>query len=145
VVGCGKGYDAAPFADAGFTVTGFDSFRRALEKAKGVAAANVAMGLIQDDILALPPRFASAFDSVLEYVMYCPIGPEQRPLFATAVASILRSGGVIRALLFPPGERDGGPPFEISTPATRELFGRHLALVSREIREDSVRPRKGWE
>lgn len=146
VVGCGKGYDAVLFADAGFTVTGFDFSREALQKAKSVAAAaGVSVEFIQENILALPPRFVSAFDYVLEYVTYCAIDPGQRPLFASAVASILRPGGVLIALLFPLGEYHGGPPFEISIRATRELFARHLTLVSGEVPEDSVRPRKGRE
>jgi SAM-dependent methyltransferase len=146
VLGAGLGHDARLFARHGHQVT-------ALDFAPGAARAMSALQdpahpivVLQADFFNLPPALDGIFDTVLEYVFYCAIDPVRRPAYAEVVARLLRPDGRFFGLIFPTDEHPGGPPF---TARPAELIAlleaRGLALERREVRPETIKPRRDRE
>jgi methyl halide transferase len=145
-LGCGRGYDAILFARAGFQVTGIDFSEVALRQARsGALEAGVKVEFVREDLFEIPAHWTGAFDYVLEYVTYCAVDPARRPLFADAVARVLRPGGILIALFFPVEARPSGPPFGVEMGEVMRLFGRWFRSLSIEDPAASIAPRRGRE
>jgi methyl halide transferase len=146
LLGCGTGHDAILFAEHGYNVTGLDFSPSAIQKAKALAReASASVSFQVHDIFSLPSSFTSAFDLVVEYVLFCAIDPPQRAQYAEVVRTLLRPGGLFLALFFPIDDRDGGPPFAVDVDETLALFRRSFELLHEEAPPDSIGPRMNKE
>jgi 2-polyprenyl-3-methyl-5-hydroxy-6-metoxy-1,4-benzoquinol methylase len=119
-IGTGPGTQAIELAKIGFSVTGTDLSKAAIEKAKDLARKErVEVTFIQDDILRtnLRGEFDYAFDRGCFHVF----SPDSRPQYVRNIAKLIRSGGILFLKTFsslqPPS--DQGPyrfkPKEIET------------------------------
>ncbi|MDL1893287.1 methyltransferase domain-containing protein [Sphingobacteriales bacterium CHB3] len=146
VLGCGKGHDAVLFAQHGFPVTAIDFSAEAIKHTRSLAQKQgVSLALVQEDIFDYSLGISEEFDYVVEYVTYCAIDPSRRAEFASVVPSLMKPAGRFIGLFFPLDNRPGGPPFAVSMDEVNRLFGKKLELVSVEVPERSVTPRKGKE
>lgn len=146
ILGCGKGYDAVEFAQAGFAVTAIDFSEEAIKIAESMAREmKVAIDFLCEDIFTIPSKYQGRFDYVLEYVTYCAIDPGRRKEFASVVSRLLKPGGIFIGLFFPLDGRAGGPPFAVSMEEVRADFAKYLALESETVPARSISPRRGKE
>lgn len=121
VLGAGRGHDARMFARWGFEVTAVDFAPEAVQAMRALADPEAPVEILQRDIFDLPSQFNHTFDYVLEYTCFCAIDPQRRSEYADLVKRLLEPGGTYIALLFPVGQRNGGPPYAVSPD---ELAGR---------------------
>jgi methyl halide transferase len=127
VPGCGTGHDARAWAQAGFSVAGFDlapsAIRLANEKTTqaGLKIEYQLADFLSDD----PPR---RFDWVFEHTLFCAIHPARRDDYARAVLNWLKPDGYYLAVNYFIPDEDG-PPFGTNR---EELWGRlspHFDLI----------------
>lgn len=154
VLGAGLGHDARLFARHGFQVTALDFAPAAARAMHALQDPAHPVAILQADFFRLSPVLDGRFDYALEYVFYCAIDPAQRAEYAAVVARLLAPGGRLVALAFPtgeapplaPGERPAGPPFTVS-PEELIRLGASVGLEqeAREIRAETIKPRKGRE
>lgn len=133
-VGCGTGENALFFAGKGFQVLGIDIVSRAIDLAKGKSRDR---GIPADfrvaDALALP-RLRRSFDVVIDSGLFHTFADEQRPVYLSGVASVLRKDGVFATLCFSEKEpADWGGPRRVSREEIEASFEPHLTIE--EIRE----------
>jgi SAM-dependent methyltransferase len=146
VLGAGLGHDARLFARHGFQVTALDFAPGAVAALRDMNASEAPVAVLQADFFDLHPYLFGHFDYVLDYVFYCAIDPQRRPQYADIVTRLLAISGLFIILAFPLGDRQGGPPFAVSSSEIISLFqSRGLLLEYREEPSDSVRPRRGRE
>lgn len=146
VPGAGRGHDAREFARHGFDVTAVDFSPHVVKQMRQLAEHDVPIGILQQDIFALPHEFHHSFDYVLEYTCFCAIDPSRRPEYADQVTKWLKPNGIYIDLAFPLDGRKGGPPFATTESEILNLFeSRGFNLVSREKPEDSIKPRRHAE
>ena len=146
VLGAGRGYDAREFSCHGFEVTAVDFSPYAAAQMQQLAEAEAPIDILQQDIFTLPHHFDHSFDYVLEYTCFCAIDPKRRAEYADLVTRLLKPGGMYIDLAFPLDQRQSGPPFAVSASEILALFlNRGFKLVSREKREESVKPRQHAE
>jgi methyl halide transferase len=144
VPGCGKGYDAVYAAEKGFSVTAVDFSKQALQFAENMAQEKkLNIEFVNEDIFNLP--ISSKYDYIFEYTTYCAINPARRREYGEKMASYLKPGGKLIALLFPIDGRAGGPPFNIDPVAAYKDFTAYLELEFYSRIIESVKPRKGKE
>ncbi len=137
VPGAGHGHDAVAWARAGHVVTALDIAPSAVDAGREVMeAAGVSFDWLLGDLLALPEDFLGAFDLVWEQTCLCALPPERRSDYARAVASVLRPGGMFRALLWEHG-KDGGPPWSLTGDIARDVLGEHFEI-------EAVEPVPDW-
>ncbi len=148
LIGCGRGYDALTFAQAGFTVTGVDFSASAIRDLKQLAQKeNVSVATACRDIFALPDKWENTFDYVVEQTCFCAIDPARRPEYEIAIRRILKPEGRLIGLWFPLDKtrEDGGPPWGVTLAEVKELFADHWAIDLEEFPADSIPARKGRE
>jgi methyl halide transferase len=146
VLGCGRGHDALLFARAGHDVVGFDFASSAVESARALAASAGANARFERrDIFTLPGEHAGAFDSVLEYTCFCAIDPSRRREYVEVVSGLLRPGGLLVALFYPFEVRDDSPPFPVTEPEIRSIFGTDFKVKTWRTPVDSIERRAGNE
>ena len=146
VPGAGRGHDALALARLGFEVTAVDIAPEACAAAAAAARAlGVALEVRCEDVLVdtLAARRGS-FDGIVEHTFFCAIDPARRPDWVDASADLLRPGGVLVGLFFVLG-RPGGPPFDVTEPEIRGLFGARFALERLRLARDSFPDRLGRE
>lgn len=145
VLGCGRGYDALLFAEAGFEVTGFDFAPTAIAEATSLAIArNLEARFLQQDIFTLDREFAQSFDYVLEHTCFCAINPEARSQYIEVVKSILRPQGQLIAIFYT-HNRPGGPPFGSKPKEVLESFTPYFETLMFQMAKDSIPRRQGDE
>ncbi|HSP20089.1 MAG TPA: methyltransferase domain-containing protein [Myxococcaceae bacterium] len=146
VPGGGRGHDALALAQLGFAVTVVDIAPEACEAAVSAARAlDVPLEVRCEDVLVetLAAR-RGTFDAIVEHTFFCAIDPSRRPEYVDACAELLRPGGVLTGLFFVLG-RPGGPPFDVTEPEIRGLFGPRFALERLRLAADSFPERLGRE
>ncbi len=115
--GAGRSAEPAALAAAGFDVTVVDvapsavAMQRAAIGSRGQA--------IEADLFAWQPD--APFDAIYDQTCLCALPPATLPDYAARLASWLRPGGGLFALLMQTG-REGGPPFDCPIPAMQALF-----------------------
>lgn len=146
VLGCGRGYDALLFAQAGHEVMGVDFAPSAIADATKLAQqANLAVTFLQEDIFALPERYSHQFDYVVEHTCFCALPPEKRRDYINLVYSLLKpTTGELLAIFFT-HQRSGGPPHGIQPSEIRELFTPQFEILQLEPVKNSVPSRQGEE
>jgi SAM-dependent methyltransferase len=127
VPGCGTGHDARAWANAGFTVTGFDLAPSAIRLCRErTAAAGLSAQFVEGDFLHdEPPQL---FDWLFEHTLFCAINPSQRDEYVEAVVRWLKPGGQYLAVGFMIPDEDG-PPFGTTREELLRRFSPHFDLL----------------
>ena len=127
VPGCGTGHDVREWAQAGFTVSGFDiapsAIRLAREKTQ--AAGLSATFELTDFLKNTPPV---PFDWLFEHTLFCAINPEARDEYVRAVLRWLKPKGHYLAVNYLIPDKDG-PPFGTTRDEQWQRFSEHFELL----------------
>jgi len=145
VLGCGRGYDALLFAQAGHEVIGVDFAPSAIAAATDLAQqANLSVQFLQEDIFRFPQTYSHYFDYVVEHTCFCALSPEKRTAYINLVHTLLKSTGELLAIFFT-HRREGGPPYGIQPSEIRELFTPQFDIIQLDPIKHSVPSRQGEE
>ncbi|MCB2154757.1 methyltransferase domain-containing protein [bacterium] len=145
VPGCGHGHEVVMLAKMGYNVTGVDLSPLAIEHARtNLGDLNATLLAADFFDLALQPEYRGAYDAVVEYVCFCSIRPGRREEYVTAMANLLRPGGLLVGLFFNT-QRPGGPPFDVTANELRTLLRTSFEIEQLGIAPDSIKPRAGRE
>ncbi|CAM9128467.1 unnamed protein product, partial [Ectocarpus fasciculatus] len=122
VPGCGRGYDVILLASAERVVTGLDISPVAIAAAEEFYA-NVpadkkppreSVVYSTTSFFDLPEEADSKFQFVYDYTFFCALDPSVRQQWAEKMAAVVAPGGELCTIIFPIGEKEGGPPFRVS-------------------------------
>jgi len=145
VLGCGRGYDALLFAEAGQEVIGVDFAPSAIAQARELAKqAELPVEFLQKDIFHLREDYQHHFDYVIEHTCFCALPPEKRTAYINLVHSLLKPTGELIAIFFT-HQRSGGPPHGIQPAEIKDLFGSKFEIMQLDPVEQSVPSRQGEE
>ena len=122
VPGCGRGYDVVLLATPERQATGLDIAPLA------IAAAEEFYSNLPDD--KKPPRESVSFQTtsffdmpedednkfqfIYDYTFFCALDPSIRQQWGEKMAALVSTGGELCTIMFPIGEKEGGPPFKVS-------------------------------
>ncbi|HEY8238305.1 MAG TPA: class I SAM-dependent methyltransferase [Candidatus Limnocylindrales bacterium] len=102
-VGCGSGEHALLAAIGGLEVTGVDISQLAVERARAKARQRgLSLEFLVGDVLALEKieRLHPPFRTVLDVGCFHTFANADRPLYASSLADVVESGGVLHLLCF---------------------------------------------
>jgi SAM-dependent methyltransferase len=128
VPGCGGGWEVAELARRGFEVTGLDYTPAAVERTRTLLnRQGLQATVVQADVLHHTPD--TPFDAIYEQTCLCALHPDHWVTYAAQLASWLRPGGTLWALLMqrprPEAVSQGlieGPPYHCDVNAVRALL-----------------------
>lgn len=130
--GCGTGHHATLLAAGGHRVAGIDLAARAVELARArAAAAGVEATFVTGDARDLglhAVALGAPFDTVLDVGLFHVLQPDERHRYATALASVVRPGGVAFVVAW----------------SDRNPFGIGPARVTRRDLRRTFRASEGW-
>ncbi|MHC4937709.1 MAG: class I SAM-dependent methyltransferase [Planctomycetota bacterium] len=132
--GCGAGHDLRYWLDKGYDATGFDF---------AIQPDDLPVEAL--DVFELGDRYPDRFDVVVEYTCYCAIDPARRADYTASLRAALKPGGILVALLFPVGEKEGGPPFAVAESEITGVLGHGFDLMHCETPAKSAEGREGRE
>ena len=143
VIGSGLGDDAEQLAAWGFTTTGFDISKTAIEATKK-RYPDTRVEYVVADLFDPPPAWLRAFDFVLEIYTVQALPAELRPKAIEAIAQFVAPGGLLLVIARGREENEPegqGPPW----PLTRaEMDGFRRAGLEEESFEDYAEPEPPW-
>jgi SAM-dependent methyltransferase len=122
IPGCGSGYEARAFAQAGFDVLAVDFAEAAIERARRI------LGPLSDRVrLAdfFESDFETPFDLVYERAFLCALPRRLWPRYAPRVAELLRPGGRLTGFFFF-DDTQRGPPFGLKSGELETLLEKHF-------------------
>jgi SAM-dependent methyltransferase len=143
VVGCGFGDDSEQLAEWGFTTTGFDISKTAIDATKKRYPATQVEYVVAD-LFDSPPAWVRGFDFVLEIYTVQALPAELRARAIEAIARFVARGGRLLAIARgrAEGEPEGqGPPWPLTH---AELDGFRRAGLEEESFEDYAEPEPPW-
>ena len=121
-VGCGTGENALYLAERGHDVWGIDFTPRAIEKARDKAAQrHLNVTFLVGDALQLG-ALGRDFDTVIDSGLFHTLSDEERPLFASSLADVLRRGSTYFMLCFSELELGSYGPRRVTQAEIRETF-----------------------
>ncbi len=121
-IGCGTGENALYLAARGHEVWGVDFTPRAIEKAREKAAQrHLDVTFLVKDALQLN-TLERQFDTAIDSGLFHTLSDEERPLFASSLASVLRHGGSYFMLCFSELEPGSYGPRRVTQAEIRETF-----------------------
>ena len=138
IPGCGSGYEAKAFADAGYEVTAMDFSPAAVERARKVVGPALAKNILLGDFFHY--QFAARdFDVIYERTFICSFHPDRREAYRDQIASLLKYRGSLLGYFYyqTPVIADG-PPFGFAWGTADELFSRYFLLVKDTPVADSL-------
>lgn len=139
VPGAGRGHDAFAWARAGHRVVALDFAPLAVAAMREQSREHgVFVDVREADVLAPPVDLRGDVDLVWEQTCLCALQPEQRRTYLAAMATILRPGGSMVALLWNHGEQ-GGPPYDMSPVLVEQLVAGLFTIRKRERVEPAMR------
>ncbi|RYZ76365.1 MAG: methyltransferase domain-containing protein [Proteobacteria bacterium] len=144
VAGCGRGHDAAWFAQQGHIVTAIDYSAEAIKQAKDLYGHIPDLTFVQADAFNLPQNFDKSFDIVFEHTLYCAITPEKRNDLVKAWRRVLVDNGHLMAMMFA-SEKRRGPPWGGSEWEIRHRLAKTFRVLYWQRLRDSVPKRLGSE
>jgi 2-polyprenyl-3-methyl-5-hydroxy-6-metoxy-1,4-benzoquinol methylase len=130
-VGCGTGENALFFAAQGHDVWGVDFSPLAIEKARNKAAArNLAATFLTRSALELN-TLGRQFDTIIDSGLFHVLNDEERPLFVTNLAGVLRRYGSYFVLCFSELEPGTYGPRRVTQAEIRNAFshGWHVNYI----------------
>lgn len=115
VPGCGRGHEAAFFADKGYKVTAADYVDKATEAAKSLYDSLDNLQISTVDCLQAKSFSEGQFDLIVDRAMLCALEPQDRGRYLENCDSWLKPGGYFCTILFTQktSEQDAGPPFRL--------------------------------
>ena len=121
-VGCGTGENALYLAGLGHEVWGIDTAPAAIERARAKARSRgVRATFLVADALGLG-RLGRTFDTVTDSGLFHVFSDEERTLFASSLAAVLRPGGNYYMLCFSEHEPDSWGPRRVTQAEIRATF-----------------------
>jgi SAM-dependent methyltransferase len=141
IPGCGSGYEARAFAEAGHEVLALDFAQAAVDQARKV------LGPLSDRVrLAdfFEFDFGAPFDLIYERAFLCALPRREWPRYAPRAARLLRPEGRLAGFFFfDDGRR--GPPFGLKAGELETLLGERFERVADAAVEDSIPMFEGKE
>jgi SAM-dependent methyltransferase len=132
VPGAGHGHDAFAWARAGHEVVALDFAPRAVASMRQRSRdEGVFVEVLEVDVTAPPAQLRGSIDLVWEQTCLCALPPEHRRPYLEAMATILRPGGSMVALLWSHGEEDG-PPYDMPPVLVEKLVAGLFTIRKRE-------------
>lgn len=132
VPGAGHGHDAFAWARAGHEVIALDFAPLAVASMQQrMRESGVSFEALEADVTAPPAPLRGRVDLVWEQTCLCALQPEDRRPYLEAMATLLRPGGAMVALLWHHGE-DGGPPFDMPPVLVERLVTGLFSIHKRE-------------
>ena len=128
VPGCGRGHDAALFAQQGHIVTGVDFSADAVAEAKKLYGHIPNLNFAQANIFQFAEQNAGTFDLIFEHTLYCAIDPSLRNKLVQAWRKVLQPRGQVLGILFSFNQRKG-PPFGGSEWEIRERLKKDFHFI----------------
>ena len=136
VPGAGHGHDAFAWARAGHEVVALDFAPLAVASMQArMRETGIGFEALEADVTAPPVELRGAIDLVWEQTCLCALPPEQRRDYLEAMATILRPGGTMVALLWNHGNPDmngGGPPYDMPPVLVERLVAGLFSIRKRE-------------
>jgi len=127
-IGCGAGTQSWALAALGFTVTGTDVSRTAIEHAASQGSTTLVRFLV-DDVLS--PKLTERFSFALDLGCLHVLDPSVRQIYVRSVARLLMPGGLLFLKVFAVGEPDPGfGPHRFAVADLRTLFAQDFAVLS---------------
>jgi SAM-dependent methyltransferase len=121
-VGCGTGENLLYLADRGNECCGIDFVPVAIERAKAKAAKRGSKAtFLVGNALELG-KLARQFDTVIDCGLYHTFSDEERPVFVSGLAEVLRSGGSLYILCFSDAEPGDFGPRRVTQKEIRDSF-----------------------
>jgi SAM-dependent methyltransferase len=131
--GCGTGENALYLASRGHEVWGLDLIPVAIERAKAKAKERgLGVHFQVGDALKLD-QLGRTFDTVIDCGLFHTFPDEERPLYVSGLATVVRPGGSIHLLCFSDQEPPGQGPRRVTQQEIRDAFRDGWQVV--EIRE----------
>lgn len=110
VLGCGRGNDAAFFAESGHIVTAVDISSEAIKAGRERYGHLTHIQWLQQDIFKIPASWNGMYDMIFEHTCYCAIDPSQRDELVRIWNRLLAPQGQLMGVFFAM-DRPAGPPF----------------------------------
>jgi len=130
VPGCGRGHEVVYLAENGFDVTAVDYSIGAVDYLRQVVQQRkLNIEVLHIDFFDLNSTHDGIYDLLIEQTFFCAISPNERTLYVTTVARLLKSGGMLAGLFYNT-DKEGGPPFN----TTEEDIIKHFSELF-EIRD----------
>jgi cyclopropane fatty-acyl-phospholipid synthase-like methyltransferase len=133
--GCGSGEHALLAAMMGLEVTGVDVSRTAIEHARAKARARgLSAEFLVGDVLALDQvdRLRPPFRTVLDSGCFHTFANADRPLYASSLARVIESGGVLHLLCFSEHTPGTDGPRRVTQGELRQTFALDWSVESIE-------------
>ncbi|MEO8273505.1 MAG: class I SAM-dependent methyltransferase, partial [Chloroflexota bacterium] len=130
-VGCGSGEHALLAATSGLEVTGLDISQLAVEQARAKARARgLSAEFLVGDVLALDQvaRLDPPFRTVLDVGCFHTFANADRPIYASSLASVVESGGVLHLLCFSEHTPGTDGPRRVTQAELRATFSRDWSV-----------------
>ena len=125
VPGCGRGYDVWALAAPDREVVGLELSNKAIESAlecptKGGCKAPGNVKFLNENFFDHELKY----DFIYDYTFLCALDPSIRSDWASKMASLVKTGGLLMTLIFPitKEEKVGGPPFQMTLELVEELL-----------------------
>lgn len=132
VPGAGRGHDAFAWARAGHRVVALDFAPLAVAAMRERSREQgVFVEVREADVMTPPVDLRGDIDLVWEQTCLCALQPEQRRTYLAAMATILRPGGSMVALLWNHGG-EGGPPHDMPPVLVEQLVAGLFTIRKRE-------------
>lgn len=144
VLGCGRGNDAAFFAESGHLVTAVDISADAIAAAKERYPQFSNITWLHQDIFAMPVSANGQFDVVFEHTCYCAVDPEKRNQLVKLWNRLLMPQGFLMGVFFVM-DRPSGPPFGGTEWELRERLKRYYQFQFWGRWKKSTQRRQGSE
>jgi len=132
VPGCGRGYDVARLAVAGYETTGLELAQTAVEEANTFVNNLESENPLFKAKDSKRVRFKTgnffefgdeaSFDLAYDCTFLCAIHPDAREKWADQYRKLIKPGGELITLIFPICSREGGPPFAMSVELVTSLL-----------------------
>lgn len=137
VPGAGHGHDAFAWASAGHEVVALDFAPLAVASMhERMRESGVSFDALEADVTAPPASLRGRIDLVWEQTCLCALQPDDRRPYLEAMATLLRPGGSMVALLWNHGN-EGGPPFDMPPVLVERLVAGLFSIRKRERVEAS--------
>ncbi|GBB90658.1 hypothetical protein RclHR1_01770006 [Rhizophagus clarus] len=151
VPGCGKGYDVYYLSSEKRHVTGLDISKTLIEQVqkeqKELNIPDSRVTFQQGDFFDFNPQ-EEKYQFVYDYTFLCSFPPHSRPKWASRIAELISSGGILIALMYPLraiSEQTDGPPYVLSPEIYQELLGENFIREYFDENPNSFERRKGNE
>ena len=136
--GCGTGENALYLASRGHEVWGLDFTPVAIERAKAKAKERgLGVHFQVGDALKLD-QLGRTFDTVIDCGLFHTFADEERPLYVSGLATVVRPGGSVHIHCFSDQEPPGHGPRRVTQQEIRDAFRDGWQVT--EIREARFQP-----